>query len=118
MNLDRIIEAIIDGALKFYDNGKEFYKMISYEDFIIKGGMLYILDMEDVMHTYSSGREFLSLRKRNLKDIEKFLESIDFEFDFKIAGIRKNKNKKVKKQAAKAENLKKLKVVYRKQRNK
>jgi len=87
--LDRIIEAIIDGALKFYDNGKEFYKMISYEDFIIKNGVLYILDMEDVMHTYSSGREFLSLRKWNLKDIEKFLELIDFEYDFQIIGTKK-----------------------------
>jgi len=87
--LDRIIEAIINGALKFYDNGKEFYKMISYKDFIIKGGMLYIWDIEDVIHTYSSGKELLNSNKWKLEDIEKFLELIDFECDFQITGTKK-----------------------------
>ena len=87
--MDRIIEAIINGALKFYDNGKEFYKMISYKDFIIKGGMLYIWDIEDVIHTYSSGKELLNSNKWKLEDIEKFLELIDFECDFQITGTKK-----------------------------
>ena len=88
MHLDRIREAIIDGALKFYDNGKEFCKMILYEDFIIKDGILYIWDMEDVKHTYISGKEFLNSNKWKLENIEKFLESIDFEFDFKIINTK------------------------------
>jgi len=90
--LEKVVKIIIEQLLFFYDNGNEFYKKGSYGEFIIKNGNLHFIDTDDMKYTYTCSKDFLESDELSyiLDDLERILESIEFNCDFKIIGTKNN----------------------------
>ena len=88
--MEKIVTIIIEQLLIFYNNGNEFYKKFPYGEFIIKDGKMYFIDADDMKYTYTCSKDFLESDELAciLDDLQKILESIDFDCDFKVIGTK------------------------------